>query len=206
MPIPWWVGSAVHAALEAAYQAKGLHPDRPLIVALPEALVALRHAWDTLNLPHDDGRYRRRLRADADDDASRCPPTGTRDIGDATPQRARRAQPISGQTLMGWRSQAWLDGCHQAARSREVRRHSSIRSSTSGGRWVRVAARSLQRIAVRCLPPDRSTEGSCCVGSACQGAARRRVQRPDLEAHQAWRLPRRAGWRCALQTPGRHRP
>ena len=58
VPIPWRVGSAVHAALEAAYQAKRLHPDRPLTTGLPEALVALRHAWDTLILPDDDGRYR----------------------------------------------------------------------------------------------------------------------------------------------------
>ena len=58
VPIPWRVGSAVHAALEAAYQAKRQRPERPLIAGLPEALVALRHAWDTLELPHDDGRYR----------------------------------------------------------------------------------------------------------------------------------------------------
>jgi putative RecB family exonuclease len=58
VPIPWRVGSAVHAALEAAYQAKRRHADRPLIAGLPEALVALRQSWDTLELPHDDGRYR----------------------------------------------------------------------------------------------------------------------------------------------------
>ena len=58
VPIPWRVGSAVHAALEAAYQAKRRHLDRPLVAGLPEALVALRQTWDTLELPHDDGRYR----------------------------------------------------------------------------------------------------------------------------------------------------
>ena len=58
VPIPWRVGSAVHAALEAAYEAKRRHADRPLIAGLPEALVALRQSWDTLELPHDDGRYR----------------------------------------------------------------------------------------------------------------------------------------------------
>ncbi len=58
VPIPWRVGSAVHAALEAAYQAKQRHPDRPPLGGLPEALVALRQSWDQLELTHDDGRYR----------------------------------------------------------------------------------------------------------------------------------------------------
>ena len=58
VPIPWRVGSAVHAALEAAYRAKQQHPERPLVAGLPEALVGLRHSWDSLELPHHDGRYR----------------------------------------------------------------------------------------------------------------------------------------------------
>ncbi len=58
VPVSWRVGSAVHAALEAAYQAKRRHPDRPLAAGLPEALAALRQSWDMLELPHDDGRYR----------------------------------------------------------------------------------------------------------------------------------------------------
>ena len=58
VPIPWRVGSAVHAALEAAYESKRRHRDRPVIGGLPEALVALRGSWDMLELAHDDGRYR----------------------------------------------------------------------------------------------------------------------------------------------------
>ena len=58
VPVPWRVGSAIHAALEAAYQARRQHPERPLIAGLPDALVALRRSWDTLELRYDDGRYR----------------------------------------------------------------------------------------------------------------------------------------------------
>ena len=58
VPIPWRIGSAVHAALEAAYRSKQEVPDRPLVGGLPTALVALRSSWDRLDLPYDDGRYR----------------------------------------------------------------------------------------------------------------------------------------------------
>ncbi len=58
VPIPWRIGSAVHAALEAAYRSKQDHARQPLVDGLPAALVALRRAWDGLELPHDD-RYRR---------------------------------------------------------------------------------------------------------------------------------------------------
>jgi RecB family exonuclease len=56
VPIPWRVGSAAHGALEAAYRAK---QERPAAAQhrLPAALVALRTAWDELELPHDGDCY-----------------------------------------------------------------------------------------------------------------------------------------------------
>jgi len=57
VPIAWRVGSAVHAALEAAYRKKQDDPQQPLMSGLPGALSALRHPWDELELPSGDDRY-----------------------------------------------------------------------------------------------------------------------------------------------------
>ena len=58
VPPSWRIGTAVHAALEAAYRHRQTHPTGALSCGLPAALVALRGSWDTLELPHDDA-YRR---------------------------------------------------------------------------------------------------------------------------------------------------
>ena len=61
VPIPWRIGSAVHAALEAAYRVKQGDATTPLKAAIPPALAALHRSWETLELPQDD-RYRRAAR------------------------------------------------------------------------------------------------------------------------------------------------
>ncbi len=55
VPRAWRIGSAVHAALEAAYRHRAARPDAPLADALPYALDALGSAWEDLELPHADG-------------------------------------------------------------------------------------------------------------------------------------------------------
>lgn len=59
VPPAWRIGTAVHAALEAAYRQRMSHPSEPLDAALPAALVALRTSWDELELGSEDGAYRR---------------------------------------------------------------------------------------------------------------------------------------------------
>ena len=61
VPIPWRIGSAVHAALEAAYHVKQGDATTPLKAAIPQSLAALQRSWETLELPQDD-RYRRAAR------------------------------------------------------------------------------------------------------------------------------------------------
>ena len=61
VPIPWRIGSAVHAALEAAYRVKQRESTTPLEAAIPQALATLRGSWETLELPQDD-RYQRAAR------------------------------------------------------------------------------------------------------------------------------------------------
>lgn len=51
VPIPWRIGSAVHAALEAAYRIKQRDATTPVEAGIPDALAALRHSWETLELP-----------------------------------------------------------------------------------------------------------------------------------------------------------
>lgn len=58
VPIPWRIGSAVHAALEVAYRAKQRDAAVTLGAGIPHALAALRRSWETLELPWDD-RYGR---------------------------------------------------------------------------------------------------------------------------------------------------
>lgn len=57
VPIPWRIGSAVHAALEAAYRSRQQNPTAPLSAGIPRALAALRHSWEDLEIPVD-ARYR----------------------------------------------------------------------------------------------------------------------------------------------------
>jgi putative RecB family exonuclease len=59
VPPGWRIGTAVHAALEAAYRHRMEHADAPTMAGLPAALVALRRSWDELELSHDDDRYPR---------------------------------------------------------------------------------------------------------------------------------------------------
>ena len=55
VPAAWRIGSAVHAALEAAYRHRQQHPDAPLVEGLDDALAALARSWDDLELgPGDD--------------------------------------------------------------------------------------------------------------------------------------------------------
>lgn len=61
VPIPWRIGSAVHAALEAAYRIKQHDSTVPLETGVPQALTALRRSWETLELPLDE-RYGRAAR------------------------------------------------------------------------------------------------------------------------------------------------
>lgn len=61
VPIPWRIGSAVHAALEAAYRIKQQDTTIALEAGIPQALAALRRSWETLDLPWDE-RYGRAAR------------------------------------------------------------------------------------------------------------------------------------------------
>lgn len=59
-PVPpsWRVGSAVHAALEAAYRRHAEEPHGALARHLPVALAALTAAWERLALPNDGSAAR----------------------------------------------------------------------------------------------------------------------------------------------------
>jgi putative RecB family exonuclease len=63
VPIPWRIGSAVHAGLEAAYRIRQEDSTLPLATGIPHALAALRRSWETLELPWDErcGRAARQV-------------------------------------------------------------------------------------------------------------------------------------------------
>jgi len=63
-PVPpsWRVGSAVHAALEAAYREQGADPSGHLSDRLPTALAALSTAWQRYELDDDAGSQARAAR------------------------------------------------------------------------------------------------------------------------------------------------
>ena len=62
VPPSWRIGSAVHAALEAAYRHQADHPSSRLSDGLPAAFQALSAAWHQLELSTDDHSYARAQR------------------------------------------------------------------------------------------------------------------------------------------------